>query len=131
MGCSQSTIRMENKEVVNQCKERKAFMKQSISAHYAFAPSHFAYIAALKNIGAAFTDYALGELQFPDHLHPTPPHPRYDSRRPPPQPDGGSRFRTSKRETGNKNVPPSSGNDGIVPWDFFFLRQWRTSLGLN
>nr|KAJ0226342.1 hypothetical protein LSAT_V11C100014590 [Lactuca sativa] len=120
MGCSQSTIRMENKEAVNQCKERKEFMKQAISAHYAFAAAHLAYAAALKNTGAAFTNYALRELQFADHLHPTSPHPRYDSRRPPPQPDGGSRFRTSKQEMENENVPPPPGNDGIMPWDFFF-----------
>lgn len=50
-----------------------------------------------------------------------PLYPRYDSHRPPPQPDGGSRFRKSKREMRNENIPLPQGNDGIVPWDFFFM----------
>ncbi|KAI3512620.1 hypothetical protein L1887_19937 [Cichorium endivia] len=153
MGCSQS--RIENKEALNQCKERKAFMKQSISAHYAYAAAHSAYAAALKNTGAALSDYAEGVLQFPDHTLCLTPHP--DSSRNKPHlntivgkinnegdkvADNGLKHRNSykssvygsrsgsrsgnfnlKRERGNENVPPPPpppGNDGIVPWDFFF-----------
>ncbi|KAI3737623.1 hypothetical protein L2E82_27632 [Cichorium intybus] len=153
MGCSQS--RIENKEALNQCKERKAFMKQSISAHYAYAAAHSAYAAALKNTGAALSDYAQGVLQFPDHTLRLTPHP--DSSRNKPHlntivgkinnegdkvADNGLKHRNSykssvygsrgenrsgnfnlKRERGNENVPhppPPPGNDGILPWDFFF-----------
>ncbi|KAI3684251.1 hypothetical protein L6452_33472 [Arctium lappa] len=95
MGCSESKIK--NVEIVNRCKQRKAFMKQSISAHNAFAAAHLAYAAALRNTGAALSDYAQGELRFLDHLHststttrnhpPLPPHLPYDSLPPPPHPD--------------------------------------------
>ncbi|KAI3806871.1 hypothetical protein L1987_22789 [Smallanthus sonchifolius] len=89
MGCSESKI--DNVRTVNQCKERKAFMKQSVSAHAAFASAHFAYAAALKNTGAALCYYAQSELQSPDDL--PPPHPR----------------------------PPPLENNGILAWDFFVM----------
>ncbi|KAI3763322.1 hypothetical protein L1987_53776 [Smallanthus sonchifolius] len=55
MGRSESKI--DNVKTVNQCKERKAFMKQSVSAHAAFVSAHFAYAAALKNTGAALCQF--------------------------------------------------------------------------
>lgn len=99
MGCTQSKI--ENEEIVNRCKERKTVMKQSVSARNAFAAAHFSYAAALKNTGAALSDYAQGEVQFPDHRHPSsvdavsssttilppaPPQPPFENLRPPPPP---------------------------------------------
>ncbi|KAJ9537479.1 hypothetical protein OSB04_030212 [Centaurea solstitialis] len=101
MGCTQSKI--ENEEIVNRCKERKTVMKESVSARNAFAAAHFSYAAALKNTGAALSDYAQGEVQFPDlhHHHPSsvdavsssstvlppappPPQPPYETLPPPP-----------------------------------------------
>nr|XP_043624609.1 protein ROLLING AND ERECT LEAF 2-like [Erigeron canadensis] len=97
MGCTQSKI--ENEEIVNRCKERKSVMKQSVSARNAFAAAHFSYAAALKNTGAALSDYAQGEVEFPDHhrqpdavstsktmLPPAPPQPPYEDIPPPPPP---------------------------------------------
>ncbi|KAL4589180.1 hypothetical protein LXL04_002085 [Taraxacum kok-saghyz] len=98
MGCTQSKI--ENEEIVNRCKERKTVMKESVSARNAFAAAHFSYAAALKNTGAALSDYAQGEVQI-DHRHPSsadavsssttilppaPPQPPYETLRPPPPP---------------------------------------------
>ncbi|XP_024980114.1 nitrate regulatory gene2 protein-like [Cynara cardunculus var. scolymus] len=99
MGCTQSKI--ENEEIVNRCKERKTVMKESVSSRNAFAAAHFSYAAALKNTGAALSDYAQGEVQFPDNHHPSsvdavsssttilppaPPQPPYESLLPPPPP---------------------------------------------
>ncbi|KAL7600148.1 protein ROLLING AND ERECT LEAF 2 [Lactuca sativa] len=99
MGCTQSKI--ENEEIVNRCKERKTVMKESVSARNAFAAAHFSYAAALKNTGAALSDYAQGEVQFSDHRHPSsvdavsssttilppaPPQPPYENLPPPPPP---------------------------------------------
>ncbi|GKB99909.1 nitrate regulatory gene2 protein-like protein [Tanacetum coccineum] len=55
MGCSESKI--DDKQTTKQCKRSKAYMRQSISAHAAFADAHFAYALALKNTGAALSDY--------------------------------------------------------------------------
>nr|XP_033508032.1 protein ROLLING AND ERECT LEAF 2 isoform X2 [Nicotiana tomentosiformis] len=63
MGCTQSKI--ENEETVTRCKERKHFMKEAVSARNAFAAAHSAYTMSLKNTGAALSDYAHGEVQFP------------------------------------------------------------------
>lgn len=63
MGCTQSKI--ENEETVTRCKERKQFMKEAVSARNAFAAAHSAYAMALKNTGAALSDYAQGEVQNP------------------------------------------------------------------
>lgn len=63
MGCSQSKI--ENEETVRRCKERKRHMKDAVSTRNAFAAAHSAYAMALKNTGAALSDYAQGEVQYP------------------------------------------------------------------
>ncbi|KAH9316704.1 hypothetical protein KI387_025331, partial [Taxus chinensis] len=73
MGCSQSKI--ENEESVFRCKQRKLFMKQSVTARNAFAAAHSSYITLLKNTGAALNDYGQGEtteVRAPGLL-PTPP----------------------------------------------------------
>ncbi|KAF8027545.1 hypothetical protein BT93_E0449 [Corymbia citriodora subsp. variegata] len=66
MGCTQSKI--ENEEAVNRCKDRKQYMKDAVVARNAFASSHFAYAVALKNTGAALSDYAAGELHNPQYF---------------------------------------------------------------
>ena len=84
MGCSQSKI--ENKEAVSRCKDWKLYMKESVSAHNAFAVAHSSYATYLKNTGAALNDYAYGEVSHPhhyshsapslspaSHTHPPPP----------------------------------------------------------
>ncbi|XP_060205658.1 protein ROLLING AND ERECT LEAF 2 isoform X2 [Lycium barbarum] len=63
MGCTQSKI--ENEETVTRCKERKHFMKEAVSFRNAFAAAHSSYTMSLKNNGAALSDYAHGEVQFP------------------------------------------------------------------
>ncbi|KAJ4917832.1 hypothetical protein Rs2_03382 [Raphanus sativus] len=65
MGCAQSKI--ENEEAVTRCKERKQFMKDAVVARNAFAAAHSAYAMALKNTGAALSDYAHGEFLVSNH----------------------------------------------------------------
>ncbi|XP_021895898.1 uncharacterized protein LOC110813170 isoform X2 [Carica papaya] len=71
MGCTQSKI--ENEEAVSRCKERKIFMKEAVSARNAFAAAHSSYAMAVKNTGAALSDYAHGEVQNPSHSVSTVP----------------------------------------------------------
>ncbi|KAG9439182.1 hypothetical protein H6P81_019347 [Aristolochia fimbriata] len=85
MGCTQSKI--ENEEVVSRCKERKIFMKEAVAARNAFAAAHSAYTMALKNTGAALSDYGQGEAHDTRPL-PTPPLPQPDLPPPPPLPPG-------------------------------------------
>lgn len=59
MGCAQS--RIENEEAVARCKERKILMKEAVAARNAFAAGHTGYAMALKNTGAALSDYGEGE----------------------------------------------------------------------
>lgn len=59
MGCAQS--RVDNEEAVARCKERRNVIKEAVSASKAFAAGHFAYAIALKNTGAALSDYGHGE----------------------------------------------------------------------
>ncbi|KAG9150981.1 hypothetical protein Leryth_003099 [Lithospermum erythrorhizon] len=63
MGCGQSKI--ENEEAVTRCKERKHFMKEAVGKRNAFAAAHSAYSMSLKNSGAALSDFAHGEVQYP------------------------------------------------------------------
>ena len=65
MGCGQSKI--ENEEAVSRCKDRKLYMKESVSARNAFATAHSSYAMYLKNTGIALSDYAYGEVS--DHHH--------------------------------------------------------------
>ncbi|KAI3853079.1 hypothetical protein MKW92_042451 [Papaver armeniacum] len=96
MGCTQSKI--ENEEAVSRCKDRKQFM-----------PAHSSYSVALKNTGAALSDYSHGEVNLSNHqdllinhnlnnlnnpLPPPPPplppnatqQPSYEANLPPPPP---------------------------------------------
>ncbi|KAL9313409.1 hypothetical protein ACSQ67_018861 [Phaseolus vulgaris] len=83
MGCAQS--RIDNEESVSRCKERKNLMKDAVVARNAFAAGHSGYAVALKNTGAALSDYAHGETHDP---HPPPPldPPTVSSSPPPPPP---------------------------------------------
>lgn len=89
MGCTQSKI--DNEETVTRCKERKLYMKDAVAARNAFAAAHAGYTVALKNAGAALSDYAQGEVQHPqfapthtDAALPPAPQPPFDSILPPP-----------------------------------------------
>lgn len=61
MGCAQSKI--DNEESVARCKDRRNFMKEAVSARNAFAAAHSGYAMAMKNTGAALSDYAQGEAE--------------------------------------------------------------------
>ncbi|ONK68006.1 uncharacterized protein A4U43_C05F6210 [Asparagus officinalis] len=63
MGCAQS--RIENEESVSRCKDRKQFMRDAVTARNAFAAAHSSYTMALKNSGAALSDFGHGESHHP------------------------------------------------------------------
>ncbi|XP_045806419.1 protein ALTERED PHOSPHATE STARVATION RESPONSE 1-like [Trifolium pratense] len=83
MGCAQS--RIDNEESVARCKDRKNLMREAVLARNAFAAGHSGYSMALKNTGAALSDYAHGETHLDDiQLHAPPP--LHSSPKPPPPP---------------------------------------------
>ncbi|KAI9097949.1 hypothetical protein K1719_025720 [Acacia pycnantha] len=94
MGCGQSKI--DNEEAVARCKERKTLMKEAVAARNAFAAGHSGYAMALKNTGAALSDYGHGESYVTQELHqppldtasepPPPPPPLMEDNLPPPPP---------------------------------------------
>lgn len=85
MGCAQS--RIENEESVARCKDRKNLMREAVVARNAFAAGHSGYAMALKNTGAALSDYAHGETHLDDiELHPPPLHTSPNPPPPPPPP---------------------------------------------
>ncbi|XP_054789187.1 nitrate regulatory gene2 protein [Prosopis cineraria] len=94
MGCAQSKI--DNEESVARCKERKNLMKDVVVARNAFAAGHSGYAMALKNTGAALSDYGHGESHITQELHeppldtasepPPPPPPLMEDNLPPPPP---------------------------------------------
>lgn len=67
MGCAQS--RIENEESVSRCKDRKILMKEAVVARNAFSAGHSGYAVAMKNTGAALSEYAQGESEEAPHLH--------------------------------------------------------------
>lgn len=73
MGCTQS--RIDDEEAVMRCKERNQYMKDAVAFRNAFAAAHSAYAVALKNTGAALSDYAHGEVQNPLQNSPSFPSP--------------------------------------------------------
>lgn len=93
MGCAQS--RLDNEESVSRCKDRRNLMKQAVMVRNAFASAHSAYAMALKNTGAALSDYAQGEapppaqpvvVSEPASEPPPPPPPHMMERIPLPPP---------------------------------------------
>ncbi|KAI4337461.1 hypothetical protein L6164_015876 [Bauhinia variegata] len=95
MGCAQSKI--DNEESVARCKERRNLMKEAVVGRNAFAAGHSGYAMALKNTGAALSDYAHGDSQVNCELPqqpldtapqppPPPPPPMEDNLPPPPPP---------------------------------------------
>ncbi|XP_051119589.1 protein ROLLING AND ERECT LEAF 2-like [Andrographis paniculata] len=95
MGCAQSKI--DNEESVSRCKERRNLMKEAVSVRNAFASAHTGYAMALKDTGAALSDYAQGEVPPPppEEVVPSdlpvserlqPPPPPMESNLPPPPP---------------------------------------------
>ncbi|KAM7275274.1 hypothetical protein ACFE04_017140 [Oxalis oulophora] len=85
MGCAQSKI--ENEESVARCKDRKNLMKDAVVARNLFAAGHSGYAVALKNTGAALSDYGHGEVVIePDHQQPPSPLNIKTPQPPPPPP---------------------------------------------
>ncbi|KAF5189572.1 DNA ligase (DUF630 and DUF632) [Thalictrum thalictroides] len=90
MGCTQSKI--ENEEAVSRCKERKQFMKEAVTTRNAFAAAQSAYTMALKNTGAALSDYGQGEVEgfhqphSNHHHHQSTTQSSFDNLPPPPPP---------------------------------------------
>lgn len=94
MGCAQS--RIDNEEAVSRCKDRRNLIKDAVIARNAFAAGHSGYAVALKNTGAALSDYGNGEAEEPQQqsVEPTtseppplpPPPPPIDNMPPPPPP---------------------------------------------
>ncbi|OIV96546.1 hypothetical protein TanjilG_24199 [Lupinus angustifolius] len=86
MGCVQS--RIDNEESVARCKDRKNLMKEAVVARNAFAAGHSGYSMALKNAGAALSDYGHGEtnidLELQHHQPPLPPDAGSNPLPPPP-----------------------------------------------
>ena len=68
---------------MSRCKDRKNLIKDAVVARNAFAAGHSGYAVALKNTGAALSDYAHGETHDP---HPPPLDPPSSSADPPPPP---------------------------------------------
>ncbi|CAL0327281.1 unnamed protein product [Lupinus luteus] len=88
MGCAHS--RIENEESVARCKERKILMKEAVVARNAVAAGHSGYSMALKNAGAALSDFGHGEtyidIDLQNHQPPPPPPLKEDNLLPPPPP---------------------------------------------
>lgn len=127
MGCAQS--RIDNEESVARCKDRKILMKDAVAARNAFASGHSGYVVALKNTGAALSDYGHGETEDTTQLHhlqqpldstteppPPPPPPPIDNLPPPPPPLPS--FSPSpinlKRTTSMPEIPMKLGKPGRV-----------------
>lgn len=75
------------------CKDRKNLMKEAVVARNAFAAGHSGYAMALKNTGAALSDFGHGEVEDPLHqnendneLHNQPLEPASKPPPPPPMP---------------------------------------------
>ncbi|KAF5461579.1 hypothetical protein F2P56_017660 [Juglans regia] len=81
MGCAQS--RIDNEESVSRCKDRKNLIKDAVIARNAFAAGHSGYAVALKDTGAALSDYGHGEAE---ELHQQPVEPTTSQPPPPPPP---------------------------------------------
>lgn len=84
MGCAQS--RVDNEESVSRCKDRRNLMKEAVVARNAFAASHSSYAIALKNTGAALSDYGHGESDYSLHHDQQQNQPMDSTPQPPPPP---------------------------------------------
>jgi hypothetical protein len=62
MGCAAS--RLEDKEAVKICRDRRDFIKQALEERSHFASSHIAYIESLKRVSMALQRFVAGD----DHL---------------------------------------------------------------
>ena len=59
MGCGQSKEDAEG--AVARCRERKNLLRAAVEARHALSGAHAGHAAALRNVGAALSDYASGE----------------------------------------------------------------------
>ncbi|KAL6639055.1 hypothetical protein ACP70R_022785 [Stipagrostis hirtigluma subsp. patula] len=60
MGCGLSKEDAEGRAVAR-CRERKHLLRAAVEARHAMATAHAGHAAALRNVGAALSDYAAGE----------------------------------------------------------------------
>ncbi|OEL26562.1 hypothetical protein BAE44_0012419 [Dichanthelium oligosanthes] len=60
MGCGPSKEDAEG-GAASRCRERKHLIKAAVRARHALAGAHAGHAAALRNVGAALSDYATGE----------------------------------------------------------------------
>lgn len=60
MGCG--TSRINDSDVVIQCKKRKSLMQEAVNCRQDFAIAHLAYIQALRNVGFALRHFSEGEF---------------------------------------------------------------------
>ena len=60
MGCGPSKEDAEG-GAASRCRERKHLLRAAVRARHALAGAHAGHAAALRNVGAALTDYAAGE----------------------------------------------------------------------
>ncbi|KAG8100307.1 hypothetical protein GUJ93_ZPchr0013g36483 [Zizania palustris] len=66
MGCAQSKEDAEG--AVSRCRERKHLLRAGVEARHALSGAHAGHAAALKNVGAALSDYASGEGEAHDEM---------------------------------------------------------------
>nr|XP_051215884.1 protein ROLLING AND ERECT LEAF 2-like [Lolium perenne] len=59
MGCGQSKEDAEG--AVARCREQKNLLRAAVEARHGLSGAHAAHAAALRNVGAALSDYASGE----------------------------------------------------------------------
>ncbi|KAE8812357.1 formin-like protein 5 [Hordeum vulgare] len=59
MGCGQSKEDADG--AVERCRERKNLLRAAVEARHALSGAHAGHTAALRNVGAALSDYATGE----------------------------------------------------------------------
>lgn len=64
MGCAPSKEDAEG-GAVSRCRERKHLLRSAVAARHALAVAHAGHAGALRNVGAALTDYAAAEAADP------------------------------------------------------------------
>nr|XP_034580712.1 nitrate regulatory gene2 protein-like [Setaria viridis] len=84
MGCGPSKEDAEG-GAASRCRERKHLLRAAVQARHALAGAHAGHAAALRNVGAALSDYAAGEADRHDAAVALPPPP-LDAVLPPPPP---------------------------------------------
>jgi hypothetical protein len=63
MGCAPSKEDADG-GAESRCRDRKHLLRAAVAARHALAAAHAGHAAALRNVGAALSDYAFGETDF-------------------------------------------------------------------